>query len=247
MRRKIVAGNWKMNLTKGEALDLYHSIGQEKIDNVSRVIFSPLLFLDALKYVETPEIPIGAQNFFPIKEGAFTGEVSYAQLKDLGIENVIIGHSERRTIFHEDDALIRQKVEVAIAAGLHVYFCCGESLEVRESGKHFDYVLHQLTDNLFHLEKEKFSQITIAYEPIWAIGTGKTATPEQAEEMHERIRLAIAQYYSNTLAESTSILYGGSCKPSNAKELFAKKNIDGGLIGGASLNAKDFNNIAKSF
>lgn len=249
MRRKIVAGNWKMNLTKSEALSLYDNISSAEnlAADVEKMIFAPLLFLDALKQNESGLIKIGAQNFYSEAAGAFTGEVSFSQLKDLGIRYVLVGHSERRVIFKEDDELVKAKVNAAINAGLKVVFCCGESLEIREAGTHISFVVNQLKNNIFQLPEEAFGQIIIAYEPIWAIGTGKTATPEQAEEMHEQIRLAVAQQYSNYLAEQTPILYGGSCNAGNAKELFSKPNIDGGLIGGASLKTTDFIQIINSF
>lgn len=249
MRRKIVAGNWKMNLTKSEALSLYNNISSAEnlAADVEKMIFAPLLFLDALKQNESGLIKIGAQNFYSEAAGAFTGEVSFSQLKDLGIRYVLVGHSERRVIFKEEDELVKAKVNAAINAGLKVIFCCGESLEIRETGTHISFVVNQLKNNVFQLPEEAFGQIVIAYEPIWAIGTGKTATPEQAEEMHEQIRLAVAQHYSNYLAEQTPILYGGSCNAGNAKELFAKPNIDGGLIGGASLKTANFIQIINSF
>lgn len=247
MRKKIVAGNWKMNLTKKEALHLYARLANFDSGEIRQMIFSPALFLDALKQQEAKDVRIGAQNFYPEKNGAFTGEISYSQLLDLKVNTVLVGHSERRMIFGEDDAMIQRKINVAVSNGMEVIFCCGEPLEVRESGNPVHYVLEQLKNNVFQLTEEQFSQITIAYEPIWAIGTGKTASPEQANEMHEQIRLAIAQNYSNYLAEQTSILYGGSCKPSNAKQLFTQSHIDGGLIGGAALKASDFIEIIKSF
>ncbi len=249
MRKKIVAGNWKMNLTKRDALSLYQEISQKSADitNVEMLVFSPLLFLDALKQEENKRLKIGAQNFFYEPSGAFTGEVSHSQLKDLGILNVLVGHSERRMVFKEDDTIIRSKVDAAIAAEMNIIYCCGEPLEIRESDQHIAYVIDQMKNTIFHLKEADFQQIVIAYEPIWAIGTGKTATPDQAEEMHEQIRKALSERYSETLSEKVTILYGGSCNPKNAAELFAKPNIDGGLIGGASLKADDFIEIAKSY
>lgn len=249
MRKKIVAGNWKMNLTKNEALSLYQEITKKttELTGVEILAFSPLLFLDALKQKESNQFKIGAQNFFFESSGAFTGEVSYSQLKDLGVMNALVGHSERRMIFNEDDATIRLKMDAGIAAGMRIVYCCGEPLNIREDNQHTAYVIEQMKNNIFHLKESDFQQIVIAYEPIWAIGTGKTATPNQAEEMHAQIRKAIAERYSSELSEKISILYGGSCNPKNAVELFAKPNIDGGLIGGASLKAGDFIEIAKSF
>ncbi|HRO76666.1 MAG TPA: triose-phosphate isomerase [Crocinitomicaceae bacterium] len=249
MRKKIVAGNWKMNLTKREALALYAEItnGSNAINAYKLAVFSPFLFLDALKQNEQETVQIGAQNFYFQNAGAFTGEVSYSQLKDLGVTNVLIGHSERRMIFNETDEIIKQKVDVAIANEMNAFFCCGEPLEVREENTHFDYVFEQLKNNIFHLSAVDIQKLVIAYEPIWAIGTGKTATAQQAEEMHAHIRNEIAKKYDASVANAISILYGGSCNASNAKELFANPNVDGGLIGGASLKSKDFLEIAKSF
>jgi triosephosphate isomerase len=248
MRKKIVAGNWKMNLTKKEALKLYSDLLTKEINaGVELKTFSSYLFLDALKQVENSNIQIGAQNFNAKANGAFTGEVSYAQLADLDVKDVLIGHSERRQIFHENNEIIKQKIDVALANNFHVIYCCGEPLEERENENHIQFVINQLKENIFHLTAEQFEKLVIAYEPIWAIGTGKTATPEQAEEMHAQIRQSIALNYSNKLAEKISILYGGSCNAKNAKELFAKENIDGGLIGGASLIADEFIQIANSF
>lgn len=248
MRKKIVAGNWKMNLTKAEAVTLYQEIQKENLpSNVEVMVFSPFLFLDTLINNKTTSISVGAQNFHAEAKGAFTGEVSYSQLLDLGIKHALVGHSERRILFQEDNKTIQSKVNAAISNDLQIIFCCGEPLDVRESGKHIEYVLQQLAESIFHLSVTDFQKIVIAYEPIWAIGTGKTATPEQAEEMHAAIRKAIASHYSTTAAESISILYGGSCNAKNAKELFSKPNIDGGLIGGASLKAEDFVAIITSF
>lgn len=249
MRKKIVAGNWKMNLTKREALALYAEIasGINTINSDKMIVFSPFLFLDILKQNEQETVQIGAQNFYFQSAGAFTGEVSYSQLKDLGVTNVLIGHSERRMIFNETDELVKQKVDTAITAEMNVFFCCGEPLEVREKNEHFAFISEQLKNNIFHLSAVDIQKLVIAYEPIWAIGTGRTATAQQAEEMHAHIRNEIAEKYDANVANAISILYGGSCNASNAKELFANPNVDGGLIGGASLKSKDFLEIAKSF
>lgn len=247
MREKIVAGNWKMNLDKQEALSLYRQINtlSENI-NIQLIAFPPALYIDMLA-AEKGKIPVGAQNFYPRDKGAFTGELSIPQLKSTGATYVLIGHSERRLILGESDDFIREKVNDALEKEMKIVFCCGEPLEVREQHKHAGYVREQLENNLFHLEAEQLDGIIIAYEPIWAIGTGKTASSAQAEEMHKIIRESIADKYSPELAEKTSILYGGSCNPSNAKELFSCPNVDGGLIGGAALNAEDFIQIATSF
>lgn len=242
MRKKIVAGNWKMNLILDEAVQLSASIN--KVLNEDKftcevVNFVPSIYL--MHLLESSEnVKIGAQNGYPVKNGAFTGEVSMNQLKNIGVKTVLIGHSERRQLFHETDAFLKEKVDAAVEEGLTLFFCCGETLEERESGKHEALIIEQLKSALFHLNALAFKNVVIAYEPIWAIGTGKTASPEQANEMHRTIRNAIANQYSVEVAENTSILYGGSCKPSNAVALFEQPDIDGGLIGGASLKADDF-------
>jgi triosephosphate isomerase (TIM) len=240
MRKKIVAGNWKMNLSKNEALNLYQSLQNfHKTDNLEVSVFAPFIYLDALNNCKN-EVGIGAQNFYPEEKGAFTGEVSISQLKDLGITKVLVGHSERRSLFNEDNELIKYKVDKALALSFDLIYCCGEPIEIREEKRELHYVYKQLELNLFHLSKEELKKVVIAYEPIWAIGTGKTATTEQAEEMHRNIRMAIADKYDQATADSISILYGGSCNAANASELFACANIDGGLIGGASLKLEDF-------
>lgn len=243
MRKKIVAANWKMNLTKKEALYIYDRLEEITLkENQEVIVFSPYVFLDALKQRQH-HINVGAQNFHPEAKGAYTGKVSINHLLDLEIEDVLVGHSERRILFDESDELIKLKINVAVANNLETIFCCGEPLEIREEGKHLSYVLQQLESNLFHLSAQQMKNIIIAYEPVWAIGTGKTATSQQAEEMHRFIRMTIEHKYGKETAENTSILYGGSCNPGNAAELFACENIDGGLIGGASLNAEDFTKI----
>jgi len=246
MREKIVAGNWKMNLTASEVENLISEVSDFKIEGVNQIIFPTYLYLEkAVKSFRKGSV--GAQNFYPKNSGAFTGEVSISQLKDLGVSYVLIGHSERRIIFNETNQFVKEKVDAAIQAGLKIIFCCGESLEIRETGTQVSFVLNQLKESLFHLSADKFENITIAYEPIWAIGTGLTATTNQAEEMHASIRKALEEQYGSGLADSVSILYGGSCNAQNAKELFACPNVDGGLIGGASLLAEDFNTITQSF
>ena len=243
MRKKIIAGNWKMNLMKNEALNLYGSLKScLESKQIEVLVFSPFLYLDALKSIEH-EVGIGAQNFYPEEKGAFTGEVSLNQLQNLGIKNVLIGHSERRILFNEENDLIKYKINKAIQLGFSVIYCCGEPLEIREEKRELHYVYKQLELNLFHLPAEDIQKITIAYEPIWAIGTGKTASTEQAEDMHKNIRLAISNKYSKEVADSISIIYGGSCNAKNARDLFSCPNIDGGLIGGASLQTEDFLSI----
>lgn len=242
MRKKIVAGNWKMNLLLDEAKQLNASI-DKALNNESYacevINFVPSIYL--INLIESSKnVAIGAQNGYPTKKGAFTGEVSMNQLAHIGVNTVLIGHSERRQLFHETDEFLKEKVDAALEEGLKIYFCCGETLEERESGKQEEIIVNQLKKALFHLDVSAFKNLVIAYEPIWAIGTGKTASPEQANDMHKNIRNAIADQYTSEIAENTSILYGGSCKPSNAKALFGQPDIDGGLIGGASLKADDF-------
>lgn len=249
MRTKIVAGNWKMNKTLAEAVVLAVDIDKHLQDSPLKayqevVICPPFPFLasvqDALSSSKDTGLKLGAQNCHEKDAGAFTGEVAAPMLKSLGVSDVIIGHSERRAYFGESNELLRAKVDKALQYGLRVIFCCGENLSLRKEEKHFDWIATQIQESLFHLSVEMFSQIVIAYEPIWAIGTGVTASPEQAEEIHAYIRGLIAEKYGEETAENTTVLYGGSCKPNNAKALFSNPNVDGGLIGGASLKASDF-------
>jgi triosephosphate isomerase len=247
MRKKIVAGNWKMNLNKLEAQVLFRAIdASPKPENIELIIFPVSVHLGKLADVSST-IALGVQNFYPEVKGAFTGELSVTQAKDSGAEYALIGHSERRSIFGEDAELLRSKVDAAIEHGLVPVFCCGEPLELREIGEQDDYVKAQLIDSLFHLDKDQILKCIIAYEPVWAIGTGITATSDQAEEMHAAIRQWLEEKYGRAVADIVPILYGGSCNPSNAGELFACPNVDGGLIGGASLDAISFMTIAGSF
>ena len=247
MAKKIVAANWKMNLLKSEAIELYEQMARMIPDNdVQVAVFSPSIFLSELLGSKINRLAIGAQNFYFEDKGAFTGEVSAVQLQDLGCSHVIIGHSERRILFSESDELIQKKVKAALDIGLKVIYCCGESLEERESNRHQSKISSQL-ETLNCLASDMVRHLSIAYEPIWAIGTGLTASPQQAEEMHQFIREELAKLFSSELAENTSILYGGSCNDKNAKDLFECPNIDGGLIGGASLNAETFSKIVDSF
>jgi triosephosphate isomerase len=253
MRKHIVAGNWKMNNTIEEgqilASEVVGLVGNEVDSEVTLILGTP--FVHLLPVVQLTEqsdkVFAAAQNCSEHSSGAFTGEVSVSMLKSTGVKFVIIGHSERRQYFNETNNQLAQKVDLALAEDLTPIFCCGEPLEIREDGSYFDYVCNQLTESLFHLTQEQISSLVIAYEPIWAIGTGKTATAQQAQDMHAKIRAHLASQYGDELANEISILYGGSCKPDNAKELFANPDVDGGLIGGASLNARDFVDIAKSF
>lgn len=249
-RQRIVAGNWKMNMDFNEGRDLANgilrSIGSS---GVLTILCPPFIHLHYLSVLTNgiANIEVGAQNCHSARNGAFTGEVSAAMIKSTGASHVILGHSERREFFDEDDALLAGKVNIALASGLHPIFCCGEKLEVRKAGTHEQLVRTQLENGLFHLDNDVFAKIVIAYEPVWAIGTGKTASPAQAQEMHKFIRGLIAERYGQGIADSTAILYGGSCKPDNAVEIFSQPDVDGGLIGGASLKAADFVAIVDSF
>lgn len=253
MRQKIVAGNWKMNNTLEEGLkltsEIANMVADELLDDVKVIIAPPFVHLGAVhglvKNIE--KIGVSAQNCSQHQSGAYTGEVSPDMLKSVGAQFVIIGHSERREYYKETNDELKAKVDNVLKHGLTPIFCCGETLKTREAGDHFDHVCNQLTDSLFHLSSEDFSKIVVAYEPIWAIGTGVTASSDQAQEMHAHLREHIAMKYGQDIADRTSILYGGSCKPGNAKELFANEDVDGGLIGGASLQSRDFVDIAKSF
>ena len=253
MRKKIVAGNWKMNLTREEGTilisEVVNMVRDEVNSAVTVVICPPFPHLGYAKklFQGQANVFLGAQNCSDQASGAYTGEVSAKILASFGVDYVILGHSERREYYWETDAQLTAKVNLALANQLTPIFCCGETLTQREAGQHIDFVKSQLTNSLFHLSEAEFLKIVIAYEPIWAIGTGVTATSAQAQEMHAMIRSHIASKYGQQVADETSILYGGSAKPDNAKELFACADVDGGLIGGASLKSRDFSNIAKSF
>lgn len=248
MRKKIVAGNWKMNLLSADALRLAAEIKESSkvVDGVEMIIFPPSLFVRELA-ITKGHLKVGAQNFYPTESGAFTGEISITQIKDSGATHALIGHSERRAIFGEKESFLKTKVDAAIDHGITAVFCCGEPLEIREAGNELEFVKQQLIDSLFHLSQEDILKTIVAYEPVWAIGTGKTASVQQAEDMHRAIRNWIAERYDQNAADSISILYGGSCNASNAQELFACPNVDGGLIGGAALQADSFVKIARSF
>ncbi|XOV68498.1 MAG: triose-phosphate isomerase [Fluviicola sp.] len=247
MAQKIVAGNWKMNLNLDEAKALVQKVNEKNTrEDVTVMMFPPALFVSEVA-AETDRIKVGTQNFYFEEKGAFTGELAINQIRSVGGEIALIGHSERRAIFGESDELLKQKVDAAVHSGFDFIFCCGEPLEVREAGNQESYVKEQLNAALFHLPKKAIATAIIAYEPVWAIGTGKTATSYQAEEMHAAIRSWIAERYDSETAEKVSILYGGSCNENNAKELFSCANVDGGLIGGASLKADAFCAIIDSF
>ena len=252
MRKKIVAGNWKMNMDLAEGLKFAGSIDKyfrENPTNVASVILcTPFIHLaGAYEILKHGKVALGAQNCAAEASGAYTGEVSAWMVKSTGAEYVILGHSERRSYYHEDDKLVNKKTILAINSGLKVIFCCGEVLGEREAGIHFRIVKRQLEEGLFKLTEEQMDKIIIAYEPVWAIGTGLTASPDQAQEMHKYIRDEVKEKYGNNCAKKLPILYGGSCKPSNAKEIFSKPDVDGGLIGGAALKKEDFAGIVEAF
>jgi triosephosphate isomerase len=245
MRKKIVAGNWKMNMNLEEGLKLTGLISKyfsEKPSAKAEVVLcTPFIHLPGSgEILKNSKVTLGAQNCASEPSGAYTGEVSAMMIKSTGAEYVIIGHSERRTYYHEDDRLLNKKTVLALNTGLKVIFCCGEVKEEREQNNHFIVVKRQLEEGLFSLTEEQLNKVVIAYEPVWAIGTGLTATPEQAQEMHAYIRGLVKEKYGNNAAKNIPILYGGSCKPSNAAEIFSKPDVDGGLIGGASLKKEDF-------
>ena len=252
MRKNIVAGNWKMNTTVAEGVQLAKEVneavaaaGELKCDVVIGV---PFTHLTAVKdVIDIEKVGLSAENCANKEKGAYTGEVSAAMVASTGANYVILGHSERREYYNETPEILKEKVDLALANGLKIIFCCGESLELRNAGTYEEFIKAELKDSLFHLSAEEFANIVIAYEPIWAIGTGVTATSDQAEEVHAFIRSFLAEKYGETVANDTTILYGGSCKPTNAPELFAKPNLDGGLIGGASLKAADFMGIVTAF
>ena len=247
MRKKIVAGNWKMNKNLQEGIKLAKELNtmlSADKPNCDVVICTPFIHLASVApLLDSQLIGLGAENCADKASGAYTGEVSAEMVKSTGAQYVILGHSERRAYYHETNEILKEKINLALANGLKVIFCIGEVLEEREAGKQNEVVKAQLEGSLFDLTGDKFSNIILAYEPVWAIGTGKTATSDQAEEMHAFIRGVIAEKFGKDAAENVSILYGGSCKPSNAKELFAKPDVDGGLIGGAALKAADFKGI----
>ena len=250
MRKKIVAGNWKMNTTVPEGVELAKEVVKEAASlssEVKLIVGVPFTHLSSVATaLEGSNVELSAQNCADEVKGAYTGEVSAKMLASLPVKYVILGHSERREYYGETNEKLVKKINLALAENIAPIYCVGEKLEEREAGKHFEVVASQIKEVLFGLTEEQMKNIVIAYEPVWAIGTGKTATSEQAQEIHAFIRETLAEKFG-ALAEEISILYGGSCKPSNAKELFAQKDIDGGLIGGASLVASDFIAIAKSF
>jgi triosephosphate isomerase len=249
MRKKIVAGNWKMNTLLKEGMELAKAVEKlelEKKSDALVIIAPPYTHLSRVKDM-IKNVKLGAQNCASEGSGAYTGEVSPAMLVSVGVEYVILGHSERRSYFNENNALLNKKVKLALSGGLKPIYCCGEVLEERTSGKHFDVVKEQIEVGLSGLTADDIRRVVIAYEPVWAIGTGVVATAGQAQEMHHRIRGFLAGMFDGKVAEEISILYGGSCKPSNAAELFSNPDVDGGLIGGAALNAGEFIAIVNAF
>jgi len=249
-RKHIVAGNWKMNKTFEEGTSLATEVRDiERSKDVITILGTPFIHLQAVGEIIKGDstIKLAAQNCHNEASGAYTGETSIDMLKSVGVEYVIIGHSERREYFSESDAFLAKKVDACLAGGLTPIFCCGENKDIREAGTHEAFVATQITNSVFHLSPEEFSKLVIAYEPIWAIGTGLTASSQQAQDIHHAIRNLIAGKYGQEIADATSILYGGSCKPSNAPELFSQPDVDGGLIGGAALKAEDFAGIINSF
>lgn len=248
MRKQIVAGNWKMNNDSKETKTLLEALKQHDCPSDVSVMVAPTFvnLQSSVNHLSNSPVEVVAQNMHQAKNGAFTGEVSAQMLQSVGIKTVILGHSERRAYFNETNALLKEKVITALDNGMQVIFCFGEELSDRQTSNHFNVVEQQLKESLFNLSAQEWSQIILAYEPVWAIGTGETASPEQAQEMHAFIRTVIAQQYPET-AETVSILYGGSVKPANAKSIFSKPDVDGGLIGGASLNADDFFGIVTAF
>lgn len=243
MRRKIVAGNWKMHNNAEETEDLLNELINDLPEgNEVQVIVAPSFvnLASAVEHLQFTDIQVAAQNMHQDESGAFTGEVSASMLKSIGVNIVILGHSERRAYFNETDANLANKVRTALEHQMTVIFCFGEELKDRQKQQHFNIVENQIKDGLFKVEKSGWNNIVLAYEPVWAIGTGETATSDQVQEMHEFIRQTVRTEYGNEVAESVSILYGGSVKPNNANDIFAQPDVDGGLIGGAALNATDF-------
>ncbi|MEA3450639.1 MAG: triose-phosphate isomerase, partial [Bacteroidota bacterium] len=249
MRKKIIAGNWKMNTNLLEGIDLANKVSGlvEKIDfdqeKFQMIIAPPHTHLYSISSVLNKKIDLSSQNIAAYENGAYTGEISADIIKNTGAKCAILGHSERRAYFGENNDTLSTKLQLALKYNLTPIFCIGEVLEERDAGKQFEVVEEQIKNVLFELNTENFSKVIVAYEPVWAIGTGKTASPEQAQEIHAFIRKLISDKYGLVIAENTSILYGGSCKPANADGLFSQPDIDGGLIGGASLKAEDFTKL----
>ncbi|MEM6262563.1 MAG: triose-phosphate isomerase [Bacteroidota bacterium] len=252
MRKKIAAGNWKMNLDLQEAQKLVSEVlhmSQDEYQGEGLVMFGPSFpFLPSVVHLtkDHPKVMVAAQNMHHEPKGAYTGEISGAMLNSVGVSHVILGHSERRQYFGEDNALLAAKIDQAFSYGLEVVYCFGETLDHREAGKTLEVVRSQVEEGTFHVSGADYGQVILAYEPVWAIGTGKTATPAQAQEVHSYVRGLLTEKYGAEIADNTTILYGGSVKPGNAAELFSQGDIDGGLIGGASLKSRDFVDILKA-
>ncbi len=243
MRTKIVAGNWKMNKNAVQTAELLNDLIQQLPSNKEvEIIVAPTFvnLSNAVKHLENTNIQIAAQNMHQTENGAYTGEISADMLTNIGVNTVILGHSERRSIFHETDTMISFKVDTALKHNMKIIFCFGEELKDRQNKQHFNIIENQLRDGLFQIDKANWKNIILAYEPVWAIGTGETASPEQVQEMHAFIRETIRHNFGSAISDDLSILYGGSVKPENAKEIFSKPDVDGGLIGGAALKAQDF-------
>ena len=242
MRAKVVAGNWKMNNDQAATVALIDALKTKasKAEVSVKIAPATVHLAQAVESLRDSSIEVMAQNMHAAENGAFTGEVSAQMLKSIGVTTNILGHSERRAYFNETDAALSQKVNTALSHDMEVVFCFGEELEDRQSEKHFEVVKQQLQDGLFHIDAAAWDKIILVYEPVWAIGTGETASPAQAQEMHAFIRQTLSDHYGQAVADKVAILYGGSVKPSNAKEIFSKPDVDGGLIGGASLDADDF-------
>jgi triosephosphate isomerase len=252
MRKKIVAGNWKCNTTVSEGVALAKQVSNLVVEKGAKdvvvVLGTPFTHLTSVTAAVNPgRICVAAQNCAAEPKGAFTGEVSVSMIQSTGASYVIIGHSERREYYHETSEILNKKIALALAQGLTPIYCCGEALAIREAGTENSFVQNQLEETIFNLSAEDFSKLAIAYEPIWAIGTGRTASSQQAQDMLAFIRQLIAKKYNQTIADNCSILYGGSCSPANAQELFSQPDIDGGLIGGASLKAEDFLSIINAY
>ncbi len=251
MRKKIVAGNWKMNTTPAIGLNLANGVSNASKSvpqDVELIIAPPFTHIAQIaQSLANSRVKVAAQNCAAWEKGAYTGEVSAEMIASTGATHIILGHSERREYFGENSETLLRKVNLTLQNGLTPIFCCGEKLEERDSNQHFRVVEDQISQVLYSLNAEEMRKVIVAYEPVWAIGTGRTASPQQAQEMHAHIRQVIAKKFGDTIAQNTSILYGGSCKPDNAKELFANPDVDGGLIGGAALKAEDFIGIAQSF
>lgn len=250
MRKNIVAGNWKMNNDLAETQELISHLKLQMVKEPTAEVYIAPSFVNlynSFQSLKDTIIKVAAQNMHYAEKGAFTGEVSAKMLKSIGVNTVILGHSERRALFNETDDLLAKKVDAALENDLEIIFCFGEELKDRKSEDHFDVVKNQLEKGLFHIDKNAWENVILAYEPVWAIGTGETASPDQAQEMHNYVRGLVAEKFGEEISENVSILYGGSVKPDNAAEIFEKEDVDGGLIGGASLKAIDFLAIVNSF